>query len=354
VIPEQSPRPITRLARWRSSFVASILVALGNPTLVALGLAGFLARGGLIALAFPIVVLPTPAGLANVFAPAIVPFYFGEPSPLVTLYVTLGLFTAGTWLIVGGLVGAWADVFLIRYVTLDEEVEGWPRAIQCGPTAIVRVSIARLIAHLPFVIALAWGAARIYQAAFAELTSPLEVITPLVSRILGDAPDAIAIVLLAWLLGETVGGIAARHIVLGGRSTLPAVALGWLELVRRPRTTFLTLLATDALVLLGLAITVAGSMVAWNLVEAAVFDDAAWYVVLPAILTLVAAWLAGVFITGVAVTIRSAAWTVEWLRPRVTLATSEHLPLETAAGTIGSGDEARPGGWSPSSPSGTL
>ncbi len=51
-----------------------------------MALVGFLVRGGIVLFLVPIVVLPSPVGLANLFGPTLVEFVFGGP--------TLGLFIA--------------------------------------------------------------------------------------------------------------------------------------------------------------------------------------------------------------------------------------------------------------------
>ena len=58
----------------------ALLVTLASPATWPLALAGFLLRGGLIVVALPILVLPTPVGLGNVLAPTLTAFVFGGVS----------------------------------------------------------------------------------------------------------------------------------------------------------------------------------------------------------------------------------------------------------------------------------
>ena len=51
---------------------ASLAAVLGRPRWWLIALAGYLVRGGLLLFLVPIVVLPTPAGLANAVAPTLV------------------------------------------------------------------------------------------------------------------------------------------------------------------------------------------------------------------------------------------------------------------------------------------
>src|SRR5687767_650785 len=97
------PRP------WSGGLVSALLLTLERPTDWAIALAGFLARGGLIAFLLPIVVVPTPAGIQATLAPLLVPVVFGEVSPgLLALLGTLVVATLA-WLLVGGFVGAWSE-----------------------------------------------------------------------------------------------------------------------------------------------------------------------------------------------------------------------------------------------------
>ena len=55
----------SRMGGWREAVVAAVLIVRARPALLAVGLVGFLARGGLILFTLPIVVLPTPTGISN-------------------------------------------------------------------------------------------------------------------------------------------------------------------------------------------------------------------------------------------------------------------------------------------------
>ena len=55
----------------------ALLVTLASPATWPLALAVFLLRGGLLVVALPILVLPTPVGLGNLLAPTLTAFVFG-------------------------------------------------------------------------------------------------------------------------------------------------------------------------------------------------------------------------------------------------------------------------------------
>ena len=338
---------------------ASALVVLSRPALVAVALAGFLARGGIIALLLPIVVLPTPAGLANVFAPFVVQLYFGHVSAGVVALVVLVLVALVAWLLLGGAVGAASDVVLIRGAAGDDELRAETPAgyllsvIPSNGRAVMGVLFVRVIAHLPLLIVLAWSAGRIYQATYGELTSPFEVVTPLIIRIISDVPDAIAAVVAAWVLGEAAGGLAVRHLVLGGGSVIGAVVRGWWHVLRHPLSSLATLLVTDFVVLVAVATAYAIATIGWDLVEATVLDPGGVPLAIGAVVALVAAWLGGLIVAGLVVCWRSVFWTAEWLRIAPRRSRADASSIE-AVGTIGGGDDARPGDWSSADSSGTV
>jgi hypothetical protein len=329
------------------------LGALAAPGSWPVALAGFLARGGLILFLVPIVVVPTPAGVANVVAPWLVPFVFGQVSA--EAVVILGLTAVGIvgWVLAGGLLGAWADVVLIREASANEELGFGPIAAPPRRRPIARALVVRLLAHAPLAIALAWGAARIGQAGYRELVNPLEVVSPLAVRIVSAVPDAVAAVVVAWLIGEAAGGLAVRHLLTGGASVGRSVREAYLDLVRYPST-----LATLAVTTFGLLVTLAPSVVAagvgWSWARMMLLGGA-----LPpqsgvAIVLFVVLWLGGLALAAGVAAWRSYAWTAEWLRHRVASGWDPRPAPEHEVGTIGGSGSPHPEGWSSSGSSGTV
>lgn len=334
--------------------VAGALTTLARPELWAVALAGFLARGGIVAFLLPIVVLPSPSGVANVIAPSLTSFAFGLVSSSFVEILAAFIALALAWVVLGGLAGAWADTELARAASADDELGiGIGDLVQPGRRTVLQAFGVRLLAHLPLAVALAWGAVRIVQAAYAELVTPFEVVTPLFIRVLGDVPDAIAVIVTLWLLGEAAGGLAVRHVVLGRRSAAASVRDGWLDLVRRPRSSFGTLLATDLVVGLAVVSSALAAGVVWSWVRLAVLGRDGPAEVGAAIGILVAVWLGGLLLTSVAVAWRSVAWTAEWLRVMPRPAVDEKVGA-SSLGTFGGADHAPPGGRSSSRSSGTL
>ncbi|HEY7590071.1 MAG TPA: hypothetical protein VH723_03710 [Candidatus Limnocylindrales bacterium] len=343
---------------WRSAMVGGVLGALSSPATWPVALAGFLARGGLILFVAPIMVIPTPAGVSNVIAPWLVPFYFGILSAGFVGFALVGVTAVLAWIVAGGLVGAWADVELIRRGASNEEmvpteVTDVPGATvptaapDAGRALVANVFIVRLAAHAPLAIALAWGAGRIYEATYLELTNPLEVVSPLVVRIASAVPDALLAVAVAWLVGEAAGSLAERSLVLdpGSRSLAGAFASGYRDLIRRP-SAWATLALTTAGLLLSLGPSLAGAWAGWSWARYVLRTVDNGPAVVASIGAFVGLWLGGLALAAGVASWRSHAWTAEWLRHRT--------PVRVEVGTIGGSASPRPGGWSASGSSGTV
>lgn len=349
------PRP------WRSALLGAIIATLDRPALWAIALAGFLARGGIVVFLLPIVILPTPSGVADVIAPALTSFAFGLVSPeFVTIVAAVVAFLVGS-LVLGGLAGAWADVELIGAAATQEELAGPELAttVSVQPTAarrlvVFRAFAARLLAHVPLWLALAWGAVRIGEAAYAELVTPFEVVTPLAIRVLAAVPDTIAVVVATWVLGEAAAGLAVRRVVLDGAPIVAAAPRGWLDLVRRPVASVVTLLATDLAVLAAVLPAIFASTVAWSWVRLVILGRDGPLEVGVALIVLVALWLGGLVLAAVATAWRSLAWTAHALGPNASPVALEGRRSERAGGTFGEPEHDRPGGWSSSDTSGRL
>jgi hypothetical protein len=326
---------------WRGSLIGAALTVLAHPVMWPVALAGFLARGGIFALLLPIVVLPTPSGIADVIAPALTSFAFGLVSPSFVAIVAISAASVGAWVLVGGLAGAWADVELVREAAEDEELGG----ARVVPTRhlVLRALAVRLLASVPLGFALAFGAAEIVNAAYAELTTPFEVVTPLFLRVLADVPAALALVVAAWALCEVAGGLAVRHLLLGGEAIVPALRDGWLDLVRRPLSSIGTLALTDVAVAAAVVASAVAAGAAWSWARFEMLDREAAAGAL-AVVVLVAVWMGGLVLVSAVVAWRSVAWTAEAIRLQPAYPGGDHEVAERGVGTFGGREHARPGG----------
>ena len=297
-----------------ATLVASLLLALARPRTWPLALATFLLRGGFLLVLAPIVVLPSAVAVGNVLTPLLSTVVFRGVGSIALPLVVVGL-GALLWLFGGGLVAAAAESELARAVAADDET--WPAGraprdlIPAGHPAW-RVLTVRLIAHLPLLLALSWGAIRIVAVTYRELTVPSDVAIALVVRVAGGATDAVLVVVGAWLLGETVGGIAARRVILFGERVPSALGKGTVRLVRHPlRCVVLAAVPLLVLLLVLVAVGLAGSAT-WDALKAALSLGTEYVAVLFLVLVLVALFAGGLVLIGVISAWRAAVWTVDW------------------------------------------
>ena len=178
-------------------------------------------RGGLLLVALPIVVLPTPVGLGNILAPTLTSVIFGGVSAGSSSWWPRSCWRGLAWVVAGGLLAAILEAEAARIVAATRSFAagtrvGSPRVSRRRRAEAGRIFVARLLAHLPLAVALAWGSARLVAVTYRELTNPFDVATPLVWRVLRASPEVVAAIALTWMLGQAVGAIAARRIALGG------------------------------------------------------------------------------------------------------------------------------------------
>jgi hypothetical protein len=341
-----------------AAFFASLLVCLGRPTWWLLALAGFLARGGMVLAILPIVMLPSPLALSNLVAPVIVPLALGRVDETVVVAVALIAVGLLAWILVGGLVGAATDLALIRDGVAaagdegvagrsDDDAQAGPARPGGGATVIVRILAVRLLAHLPFGIAIAIGAVGMVATAYAVLTLPGDLATPVVVRVVVAAAGPIIGIIVTWFLGELVGGVAARRIVLDGTGIQTALGGAVVALVRRPRSTLLPVVVTTIPLVVIVAGTLGGARIAWLRADAALTDptiDGGTVVV--TLMTFVAIWLAALTLIGLLTATRSAALTFEAVRDgaqRLRSAALRGDPGDVLGGTFGASTHHRPG-----------
>jgi hypothetical protein len=312
-----------------ATLVASLLVTLARPVTWPLALATFLLRGGIVLVLAPIVVLPSAVGLGNVLTPLLSTLVFHGFTPSITFLLAVVVGGTLAWLLGGGVVAAAAESEHARRVAADDEA--WAGAAS-GARVIVqpaahpawRVLAVRLIAHLPLLLALSWGAIRIVTVAYRELSVPSDVTMPLVLRVIGAAPDAIGTVLGAWLVGETIGAIGARHVILFGERVPTALGRAVVHLVRRPlRTVALAVLPLVPLALVLIVVGLAGSAT-WEALRGALSFGSNSLVTLALVLLLVGLFAGGLLLIAVTSAWRGAIWTIEVAR---TFGASGHDPL---------------------------
>jgi hypothetical protein len=332
--------PITTAARppqresasWVRAAAAAAAITAGRPRLWAYALVAFLARGGLAGLAFPILVLPTFVGLANLVGPASVSA--AGPGPRLVAIIVAGV-AAGAALVIAGTVLAAAAETVLHRATVegrprgsgDPDDPGWksgpadPADVLrvSGPVAgvrrgIARIAAIRLVLLVPVAAAASVAIPGWVAVAYRELTLPSDVAIPLPIRVLEGAPALSVLVAAAWLAGEVVGGFAARRAVLLDAKVPRALAAGLVDPLRFPLGTILTVAAALAASLLVLVPAAWAVAAAWDAARHALVDDAGAVAALVTTMLLAAAWLAALLGAGIAAAWRATLMTAELLR----------------------------------------
>ena len=206
------------------------------PGLWPVALAGFLARGGLVLFVAPVVVPPSLVALATFIGPASITPTGPTTGLIVRIALGIGLLVAA--LLAGVVVGAIAEIALI-----SAGADGR----RPGDRLLRRVVLIRLVSLLPVAVVFAIGIQRLGQIVYLELTLPTDLVTPIVIRVAAQAPEIVGAILVAWIFGETWGGLATRLAVLRGDGAGRALA-GGLGLFARRIVAVLPLLAGSVLV----------------------------------------------------------------------------------------------------------
>jgi hypothetical protein len=279
----------TRGTPWLDALVSASLVAAGRPGLWAIALAGFLVRGGLLVLLLPIVVLPSPIELAASFGLDAVSIS-GEPTSRFVIEVVIVLLAVLAWIVVSGIVGAIVEVHVGNRVAgtagevddVGDDGDGgiggaadWIGSARASfeaperrtsPRLVTGLLLARLVTLIPVAVALAWGARRVVDVGYREVTVPSDTATPLVVRIAQGAADALIVILVTWLVVELLLAVATRHLVFDrrqGRSGFSAAR----SVLRRPLPVLLAFVAGMAVSIVALAAGVLATQATWDRVQ---------------------------------------------------------------------------------------
>jgi hypothetical protein len=319
-------------------------------------LAGFLVRGGLALLLLPSVVLPSVVGIES--ATSVHAFTLsGDPTPwflAVLVAAGIGLIV---WLLLAAFIGSFVDVWLVRAALEVGDNEPGHSLPAAGPGLLVGLVAVRIACLAPLAIALAWAGGRIYTATYAELVTPSNLAVSLPARVVGDAADAVVVVIATWLACETIGALAVRRILLTGVAAWRAIVGALAQSIRRPIWTLLTVVASYGVS----AVTSAAAFLA----TAAAFDwvlmaarterpipfsiaigpvnttrDVRPVVFLLAVIALMIVWLVALTLSGVASAWRSAAFTHEAAAALGRVPPAQELDERVSRGEPGPGSDA--------------
>ena len=304
--------------------------------LVALG--GFLVRGGVVALVLPIVVLPSPIGVVSFVG--LDPLNIAE-QPTAWLYLAIGLAVGLViaWLLAAGAIGSAVDIWLVREA-LRSGVGAHPatparvfsRRSHSDRSLIVQLMAIRGFLFVPLAAMVGLAGVVIGVKTYNESLIPTDLATPLILRVLGGTFPAVAGILVVWTLTETLGAIAVRRQIVLRRGVLPSLLGAIGDAVRRPLTTAATAAGAFLLSAISLVVSIGALYLAFDACRAAARNYAvATSSILPeaggpqrsgdalatlavlvaAVAMLAAVWLMSLAASGVASTLRSAAFTRE-------------------------------------------
>jgi hypothetical protein len=284
----------------------AVIETLGSPRWWAVGLAGFLARGGILVFTIPVVVLPSVVGLTTFIGPNSVTAAGLAPRFVALLAATV--VTVAAWILLGTLVAAAVDRALVRAV-VGIDRPGDPSGTDRGP-GLTRLFVIRLACLVPFGVGLAVGGYRLGDVGYQELILPSDSTTPFVIRVLLAAPEVVALLVLTWLASESLGAVAVRLAIVDGRTAVGSLAAGLGWIVRQPVRSSAVTLATvlGSLIVVGPAVV--ATVVVWGGVRAVLLGTADPVAALAVVALFAITWAGGLALAGIAATWRSAAWSL--------------------------------------------
>jgi hypothetical protein len=298
---------------WRQTITSAFVVTLIRPASWAFGLLGFLAGGGLVIVAWPFLVLPTPTGLQNGLGTPVSTLVVGTPSGVLVALIAGGVLLAAATVVLAVWIGAWAErrgIVLALDAAADEGLLP-PGPDLAGAPGTGRIALIRLLALAPVLVALMLAWNPIYDAAYRELILPDDLVTPLPFRVIRAVPGLLAGLGITWLVADAAAAVAVRRLVLERRPVIVAWLLAWTDVIRRPHRILASALVGIAVIVLLLGPALLASAGGWTRVRVALLEGRDAPGVFIAVAIWVATWLGGLVLAGVASAFRTAAWTFE-------------------------------------------
>ncbi len=188
----------------RGGTVAAVRAMLSSPSAWTVGAAGFLARGGLLVLALPILSLPTPVGVT-----LLVP-------PLGVTTSGLSPAFASELLAAGGAIVVYLLVALL-VAALGEDAS-YRRVVDGAARRSTAVTVARLVgvevlALLPAIVAAVVATARLVAVGEREYLLPSSTSVPFVVRVVQEAAASVIAVGLALVLADLLNALGSRAVL---------------------------------------------------------------------------------------------------------------------------------------------
>lgn len=286
-----------------SALARAVTATRERPALWIVALCGFLARGGIVVLVLPMIPLPSTVGMATFVGPTSVTAAGLTPDSV----ARIGLLAAAVvaWILVGNVVGALTDRTIVAAVV--------PASRATEPAtarSVFSIVAVRLVALLPFIAVVAVTARSVGELVYQELILPSDITSPIVLRVVQGARLQAGAIVLAWVVGEVLGGIAVRLAILEGRSFGRAIGGALVHVVRHPLPTVAGSLAGLAVLLVATVPVLMAIAVAWSGLGAAVSGPLDGSAVAGSTIVVVFAWAAAGLLAAIAAAWRGALWTV--------------------------------------------
>lgn len=292
----------------RGPLTTGALDALSAPRLWAIGLAGFLARGGIVLFALPVVVLPSVVGLSTFIGPNSVTAAGLAPRVIALIAVSAAAVTAAVFL--GTLVGALTERALVQAIVDGRAGDAGRRGPAPGSPPLAVLVAIRLVALVPLGLAVAVGGARLGQVGYQELILPSDSAAPYVVRVLLAGPEVVAALIVALVVSELIAAVAVRLVLLDRRGVPGALGGALVWIARRPIRSVAIMAGTTigSVVVVGPALV--ACTVAWSGVRTVLLGPSDPMAALGSVVLFVASWMVGLALAGLAATWRSAAWSL--------------------------------------------
>ena len=279
-----------------------------RPSLWIVALCGFLARRGIILFLLPVIPLPSTVGLATFVGPTSVTAAGLTPDSVVRLTIVVALVVG--WLLLGNLVGAMADDAIVAGL----DPAGQADAARPDRGRLTRLVGLRLVALFPLIAVVAFTARSVGDLVYHELILPSDSAAPILLRVVQGAQVQVAAILLAWIAGEVLGGIAVRLTILEDRSFARAIGGSIVHVVRHPVTTVVATVVGVAVLIAALGLPLMATGRAWTSVVEAFSGTIDGSAVVVATILLVSSWVAAAILAAVVAAWRGALWTGEVAR----------------------------------------
>lgn len=314
-----------------------MVVALVRPLSWGLGLVAFLAGGGALVMALPVLALPTMTGWQNALGGPLTSLVFGIPAGPLLLLVTGAVAGVLALLVAAVTVGAWAErrgIAVALAAAADEALIATAPVPETRLPGLGAVVELRLAALLPVLAVAAVSAQRVYEVIYHELILPDDLASPLALRVVAAVPAQLGALVLAWLLADAAAAVAVRRLVVDGVSAGRAWLAGWGELLRHPVRVVGAALAGLVVTVLLVGPALVASAVGWSRVRDILLVEAPAPVALAAVLVWVAIWLGALVLAAVAAAVRASAFTLVALRVEAQAAAPNPVHSADPAGPV--------------------